>query len=94
MKDVRLIPQPEGGRVETGVVRFGDDWAGVFIRGDNSFFLATALCEVLKNPNDCVYAGQVQEFARLLLDSNENEALSTQVKEQFGLVVERQTPTP
>lgn len=30
-------------RVETGVVQFGDDWPGVFIRGDDAFYLSTAL---------------------------------------------------
>ena len=24
-------------RVETGTIKFGDDWPGVFIRGDNAF---------------------------------------------------------
>ena len=31
------------GRVETGVVQFGDDWPGVFIRGDNAFAMAMHL---------------------------------------------------
>lgn len=30
-------------RVETGVVQFGDDWPGVFVRGDNAFAYAMAL---------------------------------------------------
>ncbi len=36
-------------RVETGVVRFGDDWPGLFIRGDNAFAYARYLEEVLKH---------------------------------------------
>ena len=35
------------GRVETGPVRFGDDWAGVFIRGDEALGLALALDQVV-----------------------------------------------
>lgn len=29
----------EPDRVETGPVKFGDDWTGVFIRGDDAFAL-------------------------------------------------------
>ncbi len=35
MTILQLPAQPE--RVETGAVQFGDDWPGVFIRGDNAF---------------------------------------------------------
>ena len=35
MKEIqKLEPQPK--RVESGVVQFGDDWPGVFIRGDHA----------------------------------------------------------
>lgn len=30
-------------RPETGPMKFGDDWRGVFIRGDNAFHFATTL---------------------------------------------------
>ena len=36
---VRQCPQPDGGRVETGPVQFGDDWPGLFVRGDNAGWL-------------------------------------------------------
>ena len=36
MSTIRKIPQPEGGRVETGAVQFEGDWPGIFIRGDNA----------------------------------------------------------
>lgn len=39
-------------RIETGVVQFGDDWPGIFIRGDNAFGMAMSLKavrEALKN---------------------------------------------
>lgn len=35
----------EGPRVETGPVRLGDDWTGLFIRGDDCFALAMTLRE-------------------------------------------------
>ena len=49
------------GRVETGPVRFGDDWAGVFIRGDEAFHLALKLggaLERLPASNDIMDALQ------------------------------------
>lgn len=37
-------------RVESGPTRFGDDWCGVFIRGDHAYYLAGLLRQVL-HPN-------------------------------------------
>jgi hypothetical protein len=34
-------------RAETGAIKFGDDWTGVFIRGDNAATYALALSLVL-----------------------------------------------
>lgn len=34
-------------RVETGPVQFGDDWPGVFIRGDNALTFAISVRNVL-----------------------------------------------
>lgn len=37
MREIRLLSKPKkGGRVDTGPVQFGDDWPGVFIRGDEA----------------------------------------------------------
>ena len=36
MSDLTKVPPLEGGRPETGPMQFGDDWPGVFIRGDNA----------------------------------------------------------
>ncbi len=38
----------EGKRVETGPVQFGDDWPGVFIRGDNALYYAMLIRASLK----------------------------------------------
>jgi hypothetical protein len=35
-------------RLETGVVQEGNDWPGVFIRGDDAFHLAMQLREALR----------------------------------------------
>lgn len=38
------VPQlPSGERPETGPMQFGDDWPGVFIRGDNAMHYAMTL---------------------------------------------------
>lgn len=37
----------QGARAETGVLQFGDDWPGVFIRGDDALALAYALGKAL-----------------------------------------------
>lgn len=46
---VRVIPYPNHGgsapdgdapRVETGAIQFGNDWPGLFVRGDEAFALA------------------------------------------------------
>jgi len=39
-------------RVETGPVMFGDDWPGVFIRGDNCFKYVSALREIIFDKPD------------------------------------------
>jgi len=44
--EIREIPH-EGPRVETGPVRFGNDWGGLFIRGDNAFAIKIQI-EVLQ----------------------------------------------
>ena len=44
----KLATLPEG-RPETGAMSFGDDWPGLFIRGDNAFAFALALRSVLAN---------------------------------------------
>lgn len=49
-------------RVETGVVQFGDDWPGVFIRGDDCLGYALALRGTLSRLSDS-FADQVKEAA-------------------------------
>lgn len=46
--DIQKLPAPtEQSRVETGIVQFGDDWPGVFIRGDNCMGYLMGLRELL-----------------------------------------------
>ena len=50
---VRKITGPyypsQNPRVETGAVQFGDDWPGLFVRGDNAMLVAAAIDAVLEN---------------------------------------------
>jgi len=39
---ILVLPEQDN-RVETGPIRFGDDWPGVFIRGDNALFYARSI---------------------------------------------------
>jgi hypothetical protein len=57
-KKILQLPPPVGlPRVETGAVQFGDDWPGLFLRGDNALALVIwiqSLCERLAQHSDLV----------------------------------------
>ena len=58
-------------RPETGPMQFGDDWPGVFIRGDNAFGYAQALESILFTYKvSDLNRGQVQGLLNLLRSSN------------------------
>jgi len=58
-------------RPETGVMQFGDDWPGVFIRGDQAGWMAAALGEMLAGaPPNALVTAQMWEMYQLLMDSN------------------------
>lgn len=42
MSELTKIPH-DGPRVESGPIQFGDDWPGIFLRGDNAMAYATYL---------------------------------------------------
>lgn len=46
-KIVRLFPS-ESNRVETGVVQFGEDWPGIFIRGDDAMKFISGLTALMR----------------------------------------------
>jgi hypothetical protein len=67
--EVRPIPLPEGEpRVETGPVQFGNDWPGIFIRGDVAFGFRMMLSRVLNfiGPRDSLTALELQDLCDLL----------------------------
>lgn len=66
---VQNIPH-EGPRVETGVTQFGDDWPGVFIRGDNAFAYAMALNALIAGRTDVLTRATATGLLRLLRSSD------------------------
>ncbi len=64
--EVRNIPQPEGGRVESGPTQFGDDWPGVFIRGDSAFNYVINLETMLRGDNHPFIKSQLKGLRNLL----------------------------
>lgn len=74
--DVRKFPAVDD-RVETGPVQFGDDWPGLFIRGDDAFAYAMALQHQLIHSQ--VYdldRSTVKDLFHLLTSSNVNSAMA------------------
>jgi hypothetical protein len=69
-------------RPETGVMQFGDDWPGVFIRGDQAGWMAAALGEMLTGvtPNVLVTA-QLWEMYQLLMDSNAQNSITEDLQQ-------------
>lgn len=57
-------------RVETGTVQFGDDWPGVFIRGDNAAYYSMALDSLMNGNTDPMTIGVLCGLNELLKSSN------------------------
>jgi len=65
MMKIYKLPMPENvARLETGAVQFGDDWPGVFIRGDHALHHANNLSKVIEIL-ECNDPGKVLEVAML-----------------------------
>lgn len=60
-------------RAETGVIKFGDDWAGIWIRGDNAFGYARMIEDALtRSPEiEGLDRAWLEELQQLLDSSNE-----------------------
>ena len=62
MKKLRITKLPATkNRVETGPLRFGNDWPGIFIRGDDALAVGHSLSLAL---------GKTSELVELLLSCN------------------------
>ena len=68
------LPVPEkNSRVETGVIQFGDDWPGVFIRGDHAGHYAFLLEVILEQPqmaDEQITRMSLSKLCELLKSSN------------------------
>lgn len=58
-------------RVETGPVQFGDDWPGLFVRGDDAMYLAASIRTLLKyapaGPSlDAIHVWHLKDIADLI----------------------------
>jgi hypothetical protein len=82
MADIRVFPEQET-RVESGPIRFGDDWPGYFIRGDHTFALLLAIRDVLQN-NDASGRRILRSFARAFGECNLNRELDERIQKEFG----------
>lgn len=78
-QQIRQIPQPDGNRVETGPVQFGNDWPGVFIRGDACLFLASTIEELIKTSKEFQSPNHIRMLSELseLLEWLESSRVST-----------------
>lgn len=72
MSDIKKLDGIEE-RMETGVVQFGDDWPGLFIRGDNCIGYAAILEESIVDMKDGIHKRYLQEFIKLLMSVTERE---------------------
>lgn len=72
IENIRNFPKQER-RVETGAIRFGDDWAGIFIRGDNALAMSIHLRSLLDNPAiSWIDKHTLEQYIKLLQNCNEN----------------------
>jgi len=65
MTEIRKLPA-QAERVETGPVQFGDDWPGVFIRGDNAAMHAMNLEAVCRGEGGALALIALDGLRRLL----------------------------
>lgn len=65
-------------RAQTGAMKFGNDWPGLFIRGDDCMGLKTVISAYLNDPGNPMFKAQVYEMIELLnepLISNDSPQL-------------------
>lgn len=64
--NVRVIDVKLDERVETGRTQIGDDWPGVFIRGDNAFHYALRLRQLLDGNEDMFTKSALESLYNVL----------------------------
>ena len=74
--NIRMLPE-QAERVESGAVQFGNDWPGIFLRGDNTFGFLLAMKSFLdKTPEEMkksfeylTIKGYMQLFSECIIGS-------------------------
>ena len=74
-----------GKRVETGSVQFGEDWPGVFIRGDHAFHYAMHLETVLSRATENEAMGMDVMTVQGLLELLKGCQVKTPVRVAIGV---------
>lgn len=75
MTKPQQLPQ-QAPRIETGPLKFGDDWQGVFIRGDSAMWWGMQLGELLermdpKDSRDRLLLGSLNRLRDVLSSARE-----------------------
>lgn len=83
-----MMPRPE-----TGPMRFGDDWTGIFIRGDNAFSFSMALNTVLhkaaiNEPLNGLDVAYLKSLKDLLDSCNEHNHPEVRVSAQEAVLLQ------
>lgn len=82
-------------RAETGPMQFGDDWPGVFVRGDNAMYYATILRQIVDNPEmakEPLEKAMLKNLADLFAESKVipgNESNNCQYLKEFHEVLKK-----
>lgn len=71
MKEFRKLPKQEP-RIETGVVEFGDDWKGIYLRGDDAMAYGILIDQMLQNKKNLITEIQLKSLVELLFSCKEN----------------------
>lgn len=73
-------------RLETGIVQCGDDWPGVFIRGDGAFAAGMALDAILRGDVPATGGDFAEELQRAPVVALRDLLLSANVREHHASV--------
>jgi len=83
-------------RAETGPVQFGDDWPGVFIRGDNAHHYALIIERLLQaigqGFQESIDRTVLQDLAQMLRGSSINSSAAKVQLRPFGECIAGETP--
>jgi hypothetical protein len=85
MADIRKFAETDK-RVETGPIQFGEDWPGIFIRGDNAFAFIMDIKAALEGNR--MARGRLRTWARYLGECNLNREGAARLQAQIESIPE------